>query len=309
MQPWRFRIVSETEAELLADPARLLPVTDPGGRFMLAGFGVLLELLTVAARAQGRELHADLAGAPLDHRADGPIAVATLRLEPGGATDLPVALVLSRRTSRLPYDGRPVEQPVLDELRALARGFGHVFEATSEPELVRWVLELNRDTLFYDLEDESARTEIGSWLRFSERRASAERDGFSPACLGFPGWLLRLFFRLPWVARLPLLAGRLRRTYFRTTEGTRTVGWLTGPFETPADWVCAGRLLGRIWLVLESHGLHLHPFGSVITNPTANARLRERFGVDETPWMLVRLGRSAGPPRSRRLRTDELLVR
>jgi hypothetical protein len=70
-------------------------------------------------------------------------------------------------------------------------------------------------------------------------------------------------------------------------------------------------MLVRIWLTLTANGIHLHPFGSVITNPRANARLRERIGFDDAhgiPWLLVRLGRGAEPPRSFRLETDALLA-
>ena len=52
------------------------------------------------------------------------------------------------------------------------------------------VIDLNRETLFHDLTDERARREVGSWLRFSGRSAAETGDGFSPAALGFPGWLL-----------------------------------------------------------------------------------------------------------------------
>jgi hypothetical protein len=94
-------------------------------------------------------------------------------------------------------------------------------------------------------------------------------------------------------------------------RGVRTVGWLTGPFSTPEEAFHAGRMLARVWLTLTAHGIYLHPFGSVITNKRANARLRERIGVDDahgTPWLLVRLGRSEEPPRSLRLETDALLA-
>ena len=70
-------------------------------------------------------------------------------------------------------------------------------------------------------------------------------------------------------------------------------------------------MLMRLWLTLEREGVQLHPFGSIITNARANARLRERIHVGDgetPPWLIVRLGYSAEPPRSHRLRADELLV-
>ena len=311
IQTWKVRPRSEVAAELLYDPKRTLPATDPGGAFTKAGLGIFVELIAVAAAGTGRTLEVEWDAFELDHAAPAPTRVASLQLRPGGAADLDVELIRRRRTSRLPYDGRPVPEDVLRELEELCRSFGHRLTSSSDRDLVRWVLELNRDTLFYDLGDERARAEIGSWLRFSERGAAAKRDGFSPSCLGFPGWLLFLFFRLPALAELPGINGVIRRHYFATMAGTQTVAWLQGPFGGHADSLEAGRLLARLWLTLTKHGVQLHPFGSIITNRRANARLRERIQIadgETAPWLIVRLGYSAEPPRSHRLRTDELLV-
>jgi hypothetical protein len=311
IQTWKVRPLSDRQAELLYDPARTLPATDPGGAFTKAGLGIFVEMLAVAAASHGLTLEVEWDEFDLDHRAQAPQRAASLRLADGGRDGLDAELIRRRRTSRLPFDGRPVDGRLLAELGRISADFGHRFTASSERSLVEWVLELNRDTLFYDLEDESARTEIGSWLRFSERRASAERDGFSPRCLGFPGWLLLVFFRLPAIAGLPGINAAIRRRYFATMAGTRTVGWIQGPFGGHLESIEAGRLLARLWLTLTRHDVQLHPFGSIITNARANARLRERIHVAEgetSPWLIVRLGHSAEPPRSHRLRTDELLV-
>ena len=138
--------------------------------------------------------------------------------------------------------------------------------------------------------------------------ARRARDGFSPACLGFPGPLVDLFFfhhRL--FASRPVRA-LTRRLFLRRTRGTATVGWIQGPWSSPADWFAAGRMFLRFWLELTRHGLYLQPFGSVITNPTAHARLDKRLG-DETDevWLLLRLGYGAGPPRSARLPLEAVL--
>jgi hypothetical protein len=192
-----------------------------------------------------------------------------------------------------------------------AAGAGHVLSWSHDPELVAWTVELNRDTLFYDLADPAARAEVGGWLRFSAREAERRRDGFSPATLGFPGWLLHAFFRLHALLQAPGPRQLVRRLYTRTMEGTRTVAWLTGPFGSSPEWIAAGRMLARLWLTLEREGLSLHPFGSIVTNPKANARLQARLGRDDTRgtlWLIMRVGYSAVPPRSLRLETDELLV-
>src|SRR5918992_215188 len=114
IQPWRLRPLGDRDAELLCASNRLLPETDPTGRFSYVGLGSFVETLAIAARAGG-----------------------------------------------------------------------HTLTCSSDPALVDFVLDLNRETLFFDLTDPNARREVGGWLRFSRRSAERSRDGFSPAALGF----------------------------------------------------------------------------------------------------------------------------
>src|ERR671930_1204620 len=108
IQTWKVRPLSDRRAELLYDPERTLPATDPGGAFTKAGLGVFAEILAVAAAATGRSLEIDWTAFELDSRAPAPGRVASLRLTDGGSDSLDASLIPRRRTSRLPYDGRPV---------------------------------------------------------------------------------------------------------------------------------------------------------------------------------------------------------
>lgn len=44
IQSWLFRVESDEKLTVMYDPGRLLPDTDPTGRFCTVGFGILLEL-------------------------------------------------------------------------------------------------------------------------------------------------------------------------------------------------------------------------------------------------------------------------
>jgi Nitroreductase family len=310
-QPWKLRVIEEREAELLYDPDRLLPDTDAGGRFMTVALGIFVEAMVVAAAARGHDLAVGYDGRPPDPHAPGPTFFATLRLVPYPREEpLGRALLLERRTSRLPYDGRPLDEKLLEKLRELAERSGHGFSWSSEPGLVRKTVALNEETLFSDMNDPVIRSEIGRWLRFGAKEAARRRDGFAPAALGFPGPLLRVFFRAHGLLELPVVRSIARRLYRRTMRGTRTVAWLSGPFETPADCFAAGRMLLRFWLTLTGDGAQLHPLGSVITNAVAYAGLHELVEAPTTGtlWLVARLGYSAEPPRSSRLEVGELLA-
>jgi nitroreductase len=311
IQPWRLRIRSEQESELFVAGDRLLPDTDPSGRFTEVAMGVFVESLAIAAAARGLTLRPTYTHTPL-RPGPKPIPFGTLELRDAGADEhLAAELIMRRRTSRLPYDGRPASDSAMRVAAETAASARHLLSWSHDPELVAWTVDLNRDTLFYDLADPAARAEVGRWLRFSAEEAKLAGDGFSPAALGFPGWLLRLFFNLHVLLEAPGVRQLVQWVYARTMDGTRTIAWLSGPFESSPDWIAAGRMLVRLWLTLEREALSLHPFGSIVTNEKANARLQARLGRDDSQgklWLIMRVGHSSIPPRSLRLETDELLL-
>lgn len=312
IQPWRLRLLSPLQADLLCDPGSILPNTDADSAFTLVGFAVFVEYLAVALRPCGYALHADFDLQPLDYSAIQPQRVARLQLEPAALEpDLDRQLLKARRTSRLPYDGTRVPETDLHALADLAAGHGQQMGWSSEDDVVRWVLELNRDTLFADLDEPVGRAELRPWLRFSDEEARAFQTGLSASCLGFPGWLLQSLFdqHQRWVRGWRRRIGG--NLLVKSMHGTRTVAWWSGPFAEPADWIACGTLLARVWLETTRRGLSLHPFGSVITNPLAHSRFRERLIPAGEPghiWMLVRIGYSALPPASYRLDGERLLM-
>jgi hypothetical protein len=289
-----------------------MPVEDTTGRFSACFLGVFVEALNVAAAADGS--HVALAHGPppidLSGRVE-PRLYGRLRTGDGATTNLDRTLLLQRRTSRLRYDGRLAPQAVVDELAALASEFGHEARFFADRDTVDWVVGLNADTLFDDLDEDDRRREIGAWTHASNRRAARARDGFSPRCLGFPGLLLWLFLDHHGVIRGSGARRTLRRIYLRSMRGTAQVGYLKAVWQTPRQCFDSGRLLMRFWLELTRRGLVMHPFGSVITNERSHAALVERLGGSEADgeiWLLFRFGYSATPPRSERLSSPELVL-
>lgn len=316
-QPVRIRIVDAERAELHFVPARGLPVGDPVGRFTHLTFGIVAEILRIAAHARGYELNVKYEGDPLYRTAGEPQKVAELELVPAGRVvpDLDPALILSRRTDRNPYNNQSVPAHVIDEVQQEARRFGHSFEVATDPQTIRWVKELNRDVLFHDLEHPTYRRELAGWLRYSDAEAADRRDGLSARAMLLPGWLLKAFFHRHRLFLLPGLKQVARGIYLGTMRGISTVGWIQGDYVTPADWTSAGHLMIRIWLILTSHGVSWQPYGSVITNDEARRAMVDKFGIAEGSegaqmvWLLVRMGYSGKTPvRSERLPLEEVLI-
>jgi hypothetical protein len=312
-QPWLVEVLSDEEAYLYAPAERTLPYTDADGAFMTAGLGIFIETLDVAASARGLRVEAECLFPKLGAGAEERPLFARLRLtERHEAPRFSRALLVQRQTARGAYDGRPAAPAALATLEAVARESGHQVRFSSDRKLVDWVVGLNADTVFYDLAEAGIREEIGLWVHKSERAARAARDGFSPRCLGFPGLLINLFFFHHDLFKSRPVRFLLRRVFLYATRGTRTVGWVQGPWSTPEECYQAGRMLMRFWLELTRQGLYLQPFGSVITNPTSHALLADKLTVDESAgqvWLLLRVGYTKkAPPHALRLELEEVLA-
>jgi hypothetical protein len=316
-QPTRLRVLDRDRAQLFFVTERGLPVGDPEGRFTYLTCGIVVETLRIAAHARGYALAAEYTGGPLyQGQPDGLRKVADLRLVPQGhqVDDLDPALLHRRRTNRHPYNDRPVPAAVIGQLREEARRYGHTFNVSVDPMAVQWVKELNRDALYHDLEHDRYRQELGSWLRYSEKEARRTGDGLSPEALVLPGWLLKGFMRYHWLFAAPVVKQLTQRVYMRTMTGISTVGWLQGRFVDAEDWIGAGHLMLRLWLILTQHGIDWQPYGSIITNEESRGSMVDKFGIREGEggrdmvWLLVRMGYSDHEPvRSQRLPLPEVL--
>ena len=113
-QPWLVDLGTPDTVILHRDLARNLPETDPFARQLTIGLGCFLELMTLAAGAQGHAVDLDL----FPEGEYGPVAIA--RFRPGGVRDPLFAHALDRRSCKEPFDDRPVSEGDAAALGGLA---------------------------------------------------------------------------------------------------------------------------------------------------------------------------------------------
>src|SRR4029453_19333847 len=59
VQPWRLRILSDENADLLIEKRRTLPKEDPTGSFIILSMGLFVEALTIVAGNRSLKLDFD----------------------------------------------------------------------------------------------------------------------------------------------------------------------------------------------------------------------------------------------------------
>ena len=310
IQPWKIRIFSVTEAELCYVPERLIPLTDQGNTFMTIGMGIFIENMRIAAEGHGLHLAFSWYGSAMKSGEATQTAFGKLLLTPrSNATPaFDKTLILQRKTSRLNYQPCPIKETTLAVLEALVQRQEHRFFSSSRERDVRAIVQLNSATLFRDLNNEQVRSELDKWLRYTDKEATAKKDGLWYHCMRFPGKLMRNFFHHHKAYSHGLIKKVINKYYTHSMDDTKTIGWISGDISSPEACLHAGKMLAQLWLEMTKQNVYMHPFGSVITNAESHAQLKDLLHCPDNTWFLFRMGYSKTPPASCRLETEELII-
>lgn len=313
LQPHQIKEIDAEHAQLFYDPARTLPYGDPNGVFVTIALGIFIEHLSIAASPHGYKVVLENLRNPVDTKANGSQLFAELKLvKRSDKEPLDPQLIFQRRTSRLHYDGKPINEAALDEMKTEAEKFEHEFYYDATDALVSQIIETNQQTLFDDLNDDKNREELDRLFRYTDADAEKFKDGLWYKAMCFPGKLMRSVFQnhSKWNhgARSQVLGSYYKHSF----AGTNTICWFSGKFDNTSDWLNAGYMFARTWLILTKHNAYLHPFGTLITNDGAYSKMNEILvgnSTDHKIWMIFRAGYSKVPVRSFRLATSEIILK
>jgi hypothetical protein len=313
LQPHLLKIISNSEAELYYNPARLLPVGDPKSVFATVAMGIFIENLSIAAGSLGFKITVDSILNSIDVKATSNSLFVKLKLETSDIKELlNRELIFKRRTSRLHYDGNSVSETILQRLKNQSEEFQHDFFATSDDSIIKTIIDLNQQTLFEDLESKPMREELDHLFRYDKVEAETKKDGLWAKCMGFSGSLMKSVFTHHEKWTKGLRRSLLSNNYKNSFKGTSTVCWIAGEFNNTNDWLKAGRMFARNWLILTSENCYLQPFGSLITNESVYKTINQKLAKPNSNkqiWMIFRAGYSHEPTRSFRLSTDEIIIK
>lgn len=316
VQPWRLKVVADSEALLFIDAARTMPKEDVTGSFIICAMGMFLESFSILAGNRQMRLVVEMAGAAsaiaeemLSTSPRELIPFCRLTLEPCDPAREPFdeSLFRSRRTSRLHYKAASLPDAAIEELSNCAEAWNQRFSVVSNQEQISAILDLNTKALFEDLNAPGYHDEIVSWFRYTERQSERHRDGLDARCMNTSPVSYYLVSNFPWILNAPGLGRLMRAVYRRQLGHVPALGVISGPFWDPSASIDSGRFLMRFWLTAAKHGIFIHPFGNLVTNRPIAAKVESETGVANI-WLIFRIGYSEIPPKSRRLPIDRILV-
>jgi hypothetical protein len=220
-------------------------------------------------------------------------------------------LIKKRRTSRLQYDGRVLDDETVNSFKAITAEYDHKFVFTSDRSLIDPIILLNSNSILNEVRNDNPRNEMCQWIRTTDKEAETKKDGLWYRCLNTSGRMLYNFFHKNERFAHGWKRKRAEHILTKGMNGSANIAWITGPFEKRSDWVTAGIMLQRLWLQATKHDVFMHPLGTIITTEPAHGDFRRLINYNENDgslWFLIRLGYSKEPPRSMRLDVKDIVI-
>lgn len=297
LQSWSVDLSVPNEVRLFVDKRRLLPETDPFGRQIMIGQGCFLEILSMAAAADGWRAETRLFPEG-EWRLDRPVA--TVRFVPAPPVLDPLFReVPRRRTAKSAYQPRDLDPAHRAALSAVAAP-GLDTTIVAEPARIG---ELRRLAVAgSELEMNTPRTHKESIdvARIGARAVAEHRDGIT--LLGPMIWALRQAGQMtPEKAMTPgSLAWQGGRDYaLAGYASARAFGWLASPDNARATQVACGQHWVRLQLTATALGVAIQPHSQTLQEypemDELRAAMRRAAGIADghTLQMFFRLGYAA----------------
>ena len=313
-QPWLVDLKTPDKIVLYCDRTRLLPHTDPFSRQILIGHGTFLELLDMAAAAEG--YRASITYFPkgaFGARAvdDRPVAEIALKKDPSRKPDPLFKQALRRHTNRETYNtDRPLNAGQAAALRSLKMDPAIRLTVSSEAGQVAKLRRLATDGLIKEIRTPVRFGESIEVMRLGAGEIAKHRDGLS--IHGPMMWWLKRFGMLSREAmRDPdSQSFEVGLDMAREQGGSAMAfAWLTTENNARATQLKTGRAYLRLHLKTTELGLAQHPMSQLLQEYPEMTDLQAKFlktvgaGAGQTVQMLARLGHAApaGPAPRRRL--------
>ncbi|MDA8584940.1 twin-arginine translocation pathway signal protein [Rhodobacteraceae bacterium] len=297
-QPWIVGLEGDDALTLWFDTDKQLPETDPLDRQLTIGLGTFLELMTMAANANGYRVDLDLfpEGEDPNGLDNRPVAKARIIADPTVKPDLLWAHVMNRRSNKEPFDiTRTVAPDQLARITSVAN-HGTPLGGSINPEDIAAWRALTTDALRLEIETPRTYKESVDLFRIGKSEINANPDGID---LG--GALIGSLALVGAASRKAALDPHSTmyaegvKAVLANTETAMGHLWMVTKGNTRRDQIAAGGDWLRVNLATTAEGLGFQPLSQALQEyqemdaiyHETHARLAPNGG---TVQMLARIG-------------------
>lgn len=297
-QPWTIELLGADIASIGFDENRQLPHTDPFDRQLTIGMGCFLELMVMAANADGYAVELELFPDGVDANEISGKRVALARFSKSSAVqaDPLFAHVLDRRSTKESHDmDKPVSKSSLDAIIAAGQNNTQLGGTVDETDLDFW-RKATVQAMEIELDTPRTYKESVDLMRIGKAEINANPDGIE-----LPGLMMDIMGATGMMTReasldtnsMAFKSGKeIVLTPLQTSMG---FVWMTTPDNCRKSQIAAGRDWVRANLAATSLGLAYHPNSQCLQEyaemKTHYDDVHQRLAPDGgTVQMLIRIG-------------------
>jgi len=296
-QPWRVKIISDSEFIIQSDSTRWLPKVDPDNRELLLSIGAFWENLDQAALAFGFEAQTEVLATNLKDMDILKVKLVKYLVKCPPQKDIRLELLKTRTTNRKPYEKRDLLPSHIEELKKLLPDHLAYFpRGSKEGEwIAKSLIDANRKQAF----DDEKQKELTEWLRFSHSEASKKRDGLTAEMLGVSG--IVKFFWYTFMSRKRALSKSFRNKGVKNVRNqvNSCAGFivLTSDDLSVPSLLQAGREFERLALSCTELKIAIHPMSQLIEESPWKDQLKDSLDLLKPVQFVLRVGYSKAHPK------------
>jgi nitroreductase len=294
-QPWLFKIIGDNTIELHADRTRCLPLVDPVDRELTISCGAALSHLLIAIRHFGYayelELLPDSNNKDLLSRIiiDG-------KDEPNTDESSLFEAITKRRTNRLRFEDRELEEPLISRLRSVvitdkegAEGVGKEvtvwLHIAREEQVKNSLADLIAEGDRIQLSDKRFRRELASWIHSNR---SHSKDGMPGYAFGYNDIMSHIG---PFVLKTFDIGKGQAAKDRELAAGSPALAILGTRSDEPLDWLKAGMALSRMLLSAQTENVWSSFLDQPIEVSEARPKVQELVKEEKGfPQIMLRMG-------------------
>ncbi|MBD0359524.1 MAG: nitroreductase [Nitrososphaeraceae archaeon] len=308
-QPWLFKIVTENIIELYADRTRALPVVDPEDRALTISCGAALFHLQIAIRHFGYAYKLELF--PYSNNQDLLARVIIDgRKEPISEENSLFEAITKRRTNRLKFEDRKLQEALISKLRSIVTEQGEEgVEGTTT--WLHIAIEEGEKNSLADLiaegdhiqsSDKRFRRELASWVHSNR---SHSKDGMPGYAFGYSDIMS---YMGPFVIRTFDVGKGQAAKDRQLAVGSPILAILGTKSDEPMDWLKAGMALSKMLLLSRSKNVWSSFLNQPIEVPELRPRVQEVVKEEKGfPQLMIRMGYGLDVKPTPRRPVDEVL--
>ena len=305
-QPWLFKIVGDNMIELYADRTRALAVVDPEDRELTISCGAALSHLQIAIRHFGYAYEVELFPDSNNKDLLARVVINGIK-EPVKEENSLFEAITRRRTNRLKFEDRELEEPLISKLRSTVTEEGggaidtwlHIAKEQDEKNsLADLIAEGDR----IQLSDKRFRRELASWIHSNR---SHSKDGMPGYAFGYNDIMSRMG---PFVLRTFDFGKGQAAKDRQLATGSPVLAILGTKSDEPMDWLRAGMALSRMLLLARSENVWSSFLDQPLEVPKLRAKVQEVLKEEKGfPQLLMRIGYGQDVKPTPRRQIDEVL--